>query len=228
MAWIVVIFSHFEKAILFYHLSGDSRISLWERDKRIEGCREQAHRYVLLIKHKMGESPRTWAWIMHVKVWGGAEVLKYWGEFVRKQRDEEVKRHWGLEKACCVESNHISLLMELARRTCFRIATHTCGLFAAADLSLSLYPDYCSLTVDRMWHNGLHKNPWLYYTGARKWKRHTHTKKNKCFLSFWSHVPRLILWREFVVIFHLFLCVFSNWNLKKRAVYPLIYFCLKF
>lgn len=122
MAWIVVIFSHFEKAILFYHLSGDSRISLWERDKRIEGCREQAHRYVLLIKHKMGESPRTWAWIMHVKVLGGAEVLKYWGEFVRKQGDEEVKRHWGLEKACCVESNHISLLMELARRTTLVLA----------------------------------------------------------------------------------------------------------
>lgn len=223
MAWIVVIFSHFEKAILFYHLSGDSRISLWERDKRIEGCREQAHRYVLLIKHKMGESPRTWAWIMHVKVWGGAEVLKYWGEFVRKQRDEEVKRHWGLEKACCVESNHISLLMELARRTTLVLALlHTPVGF----LQLLICHFLCIQTI-AVW-------PWTECdtmgftktldstTQVQESERHTHTKKNKCFLSFWSHVPRLILWREFVVIFHLFLCFFQ---LKpQKAVYPLIYF----
>lgn len=229
MAWIVVIFSHFEKAILFYHLSGDSRISLWERDKRIEGCREQAHRYVLLIKHKMGESPRTWAWIMHVKVWGGgrsAKILRWICEETEGRGGEEALGFG--EGLLCWKQPHFSANgTGTSHHACFSIATHTCGLFAAADLSLSLYPDYCSLTVDRMWHNGLHKNPWLYYTGARKWKRHTHTKKNKCFLSFWSHVPRLILWREFVVIFHLFLCFFQL-KPQKRAVYPLIYFCLKF
>lgn len=100
---------------LFYHLSGDSRISLWERAKRMEGCRERAHRYVLLIKQKMGESPRTWTWIMHVTRGGkgNRELLKYWGEFERKRRDEE-ERRWGLESARCGVSNRISVLMEVA------------------------------------------------------------------------------------------------------------------
>lgn len=144
---------------------------------------------------------------------GGAEVLKYWGEFVRKQRDEEVKRHWGLEKACCV--------------ACFSIATHTCGLFAAADLSLSLYPDYSTLTVDRMWHNGLHKNPWLYYTGARKWKRHTHTKKqvfSVFLISCPSSDPLTWICSHFSFIF---VCFFQLKPEKKGCLFTDL-FCLKF
>lgn len=176
-------------SMLFYHLSGDSRISLWERDKRIEGCREQAHRYVLLIKHKMGESPRTWAWIMHVKVWGGrsAKILRWICEETEGRGGEEALGFG--EGLLCWKQPHFSANgTGTSHHACFSIATHTCGLFAAADLSLSLYPDYCSLTVDRMWHNGLHKNPWLYYTGARKWKRHTHTLKKTSVFCLFDHM----------------------------------------
>lgn len=67
MAWIVVIFSQFEKAVhLCSVISSAWAHGLALGTRREDGeVREQAHRYVLLIKHEVGESPWTREWIMH-------------------------------------------------------------------------------------------------------------------------------------------------------------------
>lgn len=81
------------QSVMFHLPSVRSQVGLRSIGEGLEMCgdvREQEHRHVLLIKHKSGESPRTWDWIIYELGERKQRSMERWGWIQEAAKADEL------------------------------------------------------------------------------------------------------------------------------------------